>query len=295
MTANIKNKPKVSIIIPCYNHELFIEATLESVFKQTYSNYECIIINDGSTDDCEDKILKKIRGQKKIKYYKINNQGLSKSRNLAIEIAQGEFILPLDSDDKISENYIELCIQKFKQKPNCVVAYGRTKLFGNTNIFLKQKPYVFNDLLFKNMIHCCGLFKKSDWQRVGGYDEKLINGFEDWEFWINMLKNGGEAICVDKAVFFYRKSGVSMISKIVRKDYGYQERLYIFRKYENLYLPNGAYDLYFQNYKNTEALMNLEHHLTLFQALTVVCKIVFVKCKMEYQRIIKKIKYTNMR
>ena len=102
----------VSIIIPTYNRLNSIEVALRSVLEQSYQNWECIIVNDGSTDDTDSIASKWSGSDERIVYIKQANGGVANARNNGVAKSKGEFILPLDADDYISSNYIETCVHE---------------------------------------------------------------------------------------------------------------------------------------------------------------------------------------
>ncbi|HEY0091600.1 MAG TPA: glycosyltransferase family A protein, partial [Flavobacterium sp.] len=162
------------------------------------------------------------------------NGGVSNARNVAIAHSTGEFILPLDGDDKISTNYIFELLEVFDEDPNITVAYGGGEKFGIANGLWEVAEYSLENLILSNMIHCTGMFRRSDFERIGGYDVKMHEGLEDWEFWINLLKNGGQVRKVDTARFFYRVKEVSRMTKITRGK-RYRLLAYIYSKHSELY------------------------------------------------------------
>lgn len=198
------NNPLVSVIVPCYNQAQFLSEALESVILQTYTNWECIIVNDGSPDNTDEVAKEWIKKDDRIKYILKINEGVSKARNRAIENAIGEFILPLDADDKISKRYIELALNEFIKNKKLKVVYCDAEYFGDKKGKIDLKSFTLNSLSNKNMIFCTALYRKSDWKRVFGYDDLMVVGLEDWEFWISMLKNGGEVKKINYLGFFYR-------------------------------------------------------------------------------------------
>jgi teichuronic acid biosynthesis glycosyltransferase TuaG len=113
MQKEMKHQPLISIIIPCFNASPFIAQTINSVLSQTYSNFEIICINDGSTDNSE-FIIKNIN-DKRLNYYLKNNTGVSDTRNQGLHKAKGEFVLFLDADDILSDQYIEKSIHSLQQ------------------------------------------------------------------------------------------------------------------------------------------------------------------------------------
>lgn len=107
--------PKVSVVIPVYNVEEYLEECLDSVLNQTYSDYEIIAVNDGSTDDSAKILSDYANKYKKIKVISIKNQGLSIARNVGIGVATGDYIVFLDSDDKITEETLKNCVKKLEE------------------------------------------------------------------------------------------------------------------------------------------------------------------------------------
>lgn len=218
MKGNHQNKqPLVSIIVPCYNQARFLDEALNSVLSQIYSNWECLIIDDGSLDNTKEISTNWISKDVRFKYFKKENGGLPHTRNFGISKAKGELILPLDADDKIGEKYLTLATQKFQLNQNLKLVYSNAKKFGDVNEFWELKEFSLLGLSRENMIFCSALFKKSDWEEVGGYDENMVYGWEDWEFWISILKDGGNVEKIDEVCFYYRIKEDSMLLRIDEK------------------------------------------------------------------------------
>jgi len=284
------SNPKISVIIPCYNHAQFIVEAMESVVNQTFNDFECIIINDGSTDNTEEVVINWISKDNRFKYFYQKNSGLSNARNRGIFLSSGLYILPLDSDDKISENYLEKCFKILELHGDVKIVYGEAYLFGKTNRKWNLDTYNFEDLLYKNMIYCTGLFRKEDWEKVEGYDENLREGLEDWEFWINILKNGGEVVKVNNCYFYYRIKDNSMITEsILKHSYGYNSRLYIFEKHIELYRKTNFYDMYFENYNLRKSIKNPILYFSINELFNLLLNALYLKTKNLIKRINRKI------
>jgi len=207
----------ISVIVPCYNQAQYLDECLQSVLDQTYHNWECIIVNDGSPDNTEDLAKKWVEKDGRFKYFYKENGGLSSARNFGIEKAEGEWILPLDADDFISDDYLELAKDYFDNDLLKVI-YCNAEKFGNVKEKLKLKKFNLKNLAQNNMIFCTAFFRKMDWLKVGGYDENLKIGLEDWEFWIRMLKDDGEVLKLQNTCFFYRIKNNSMIVDLIQRD-----------------------------------------------------------------------------
>ena len=204
----------VSVIIPCFNHGEFIEECLESVYKQSYKNIEIIVVDDGSTDQNTINIIDRLATSKKFTLIRKVNGGLSSARNEGIRNANGYFILPLDSDYLIANNYIELAVKLFEKENDLSIVYGKARKFGVVESLWNLPKHSNFRIKFGNTIYCSALFKKGDWVAVGGYDENLKRGFEDWDFWISIIKRGGKVRKINDVMFYYRQSETSMVKKM---------------------------------------------------------------------------------
>jgi glycosyltransferase involved in cell wall biosynthesis len=197
------NQPLISVIVPCYNQAQYLDECLQSVLDQTFSNWECIIVNDGSPDDTEEVVLKWIEKDSRFIYLKKENGGVSRARNFGIERARGEWILPLDGDDKIGNQYLELAEKEFCN--NYTIIYCKAQFFGTINSYWDLSQYSYEKILQSNFIFCSTFYNKKSWKKVNGYDEKLIYGLEDWEFWISILNKNSKALILDYLGFYYRR------------------------------------------------------------------------------------------
>ena len=204
----------VSVIVPCYMQAQYLDEALQSVLKQTYPYWECIIVNDGSPDDAEEISSYWIKKDNRFKYLYQDNKGLCSARNNGIRNATGEYILPLDADDKISPDYLRRAMKAFSEDNALKVVYCEAEKFGDASGFWKRASFSLKNLSRTNMIFCSAFFRKDDWTEVGGYDVNMIYGFEDWEFWISILKNGGKVKCLNEVGFFYRIKKDSMLKKL---------------------------------------------------------------------------------
>jgi len=196
--------PLISIIVPCYNQAQYLDECLESVLNQEYKSWECIIINDGSPDNCREIANKWIQKDSRFGYIEKENGGVSQARNIGIDQAVGEFILPLDADDKIGNTYTEKGIKAFLENPLLKVVYCNAEKFGEETGTWNLSDFSLQKLSSDNIIFCSAIYRKSDWKNIGGYDENMVSGLEDWEFWIALLKNNGTALRINNTEFYYR-------------------------------------------------------------------------------------------
>ncbi len=202
----------ISIVIPCYNRAQYLAETLQSVLDQTYSDWECIIVNDGGYDETEEIALKWSKKDNRFKYFYKENGGVSSARNLGISKSSGIYILPLDSDDLIEMTYLEKAMNVFNLDKNINLVYCQASYFGKMEGEWMLSPYSFPEILIDNMIFISAFFKKQDFIDAGKYNETLKSGLEDWDFWIRLLSPNGKVYQIPEILFFYRKHEETSLS-----------------------------------------------------------------------------------
>jgi len=181
--------PTVSICIPTYNRKDYLRETLDSVFAQTYKDYEVVIVDDGSTDGTEEMI----RGTGyKVRYYWQKNAGDAAARNRLIELSGGKFITFIDSDDLLMPDAVERMINVMEAEKEEVIVYGPyTAIDENGNIRKRKRkklysgcitPQLFEDIL----VHSCGsMFPKRILEQAGRFDTSL-SVCSDYELWLRL-------------------------------------------------------------------------------------------------------------
>ena len=146
------------------------------------------------------------------------NQGLPASRNNAIADTGGEFVVPLDADDKLPPNYVELKVAALQARPEVSIADGDHHMFGADRQLIPHSPYDFVDLARTNRIGVAAMFRRRAWEDVGGYNEEMCsrNGFayEDWDFWLGCAERGHFGVHVPRALFYYRVRPDSMFRNV---------------------------------------------------------------------------------
>ena len=128
MTATL---PLVSVLMPAYRQAEYIEEALDSLLKQTYTNWEVAIVDDGSPDNVAETVRKYTEKDSRIKFYHTENHGVSAARNYAASQTSGEFILPLDADDTFEPGYMEACVATFRENPDLKLVYCQWNMFGD--------------------------------------------------------------------------------------------------------------------------------------------------------------------
>lgn len=195
--------PKVSVIIPVYNMADYIEETVKSVLSSDYDNFEIILVDDGSKDNSLSIAKNLSYKDDRIKVISQNNSGVSAARNNGISNALGEYIFPLDADDKIAPELLSRSVKEFLSDKDVKCVTCRAEFFGSKTGEWKLREFSLPLIARKNMIPASAMFKKTDWERTGGYSTEII-AREDWDFWIGVLKDGGKVVRLDYIGLFYR-------------------------------------------------------------------------------------------
>lgn len=232
--VKFKSMPLISVIVPCYNQAQYLDECLQSVLDQTYQGWECIIVNDGSPDYTEEVAKEWVSKDSRFKYLYQENKGVSAARNFGIHHAKGEWILPLDCDDKIGNQYLELATGNFDN--NYSIIYCKAEFFGDKNGDWQLKEFDFKNMLKGNQIFCSAFFRKEYFFKIGGYDIKITYGKEDWEFWIRILKLNLKVLRLDYKGFFYRVKEFSRNEDVSRNiEQSDEIEKYVYTKHKNLY------------------------------------------------------------
>ncbi len=165
------------------------------------------------------------------------NQGLVHARNNGIRESAGEYILPLDADDRIGASYLEKAVEVLDSRPEIGIVYCEAELFGARTGKWDLPGYEFPAILIQNMIFCSGFFRRADWEAVNGYNPNMIYGFEDHDFWLSLIELGRDVYRIPETLFFYRQTPGSMLDSITteRLTHGYTQ---MYRNHPRLYSEN---------------------------------------------------------
>jgi glycosyltransferase involved in cell wall biosynthesis len=188
--------PAVSVVIPTYNHRDFILRTLGSVFAQTFTDYEVIVVNDGSPDDTAG-LLRPLAEAGRIRYLEQPNQGQGAARNRGILAARGEFIALLDDDDLWPEDKLEWQVAALRARPGAVLVYGLHDRLQPDGSVLPAAPKAHPaGSVYREFLKGCwllspgqALVRASALRRIGGFDPRIW-GSDDWDLYIRLARQG---------------------------------------------------------------------------------------------------------
>ncbi len=224
---------KVSVIVPCFNYAHYLPFTLESVSSQTYQNWECLIVNDGSVDNTESVAMDFVRRDNRFILINQVNKGLSEARNTGIRNCSGELVLFLDSDDLIHEGKLKHSVGIFLEQPHCNIVYGNSYFFFDDLTNLKLNTHrednenwmpcisgsggtLLKELVKGNiMVVSSPVVKRSDLLKVGFFDASLKSN-EDWDMWFRMAVNNCFFLYVpyEECATYIRKGHQSLMTDL---------------------------------------------------------------------------------
>ena len=201
--------------MPCYNDGAYIGQAVDSVKAQTYQNIELIIVDDGSDEKETVDVIKKLGEEDGISVLHTDRLRPAGARNHGICAASGKYILPLDADDKIDRTYVEKCVKILESDEKVGVVYCFADLFGKKKGRWELPPYSFKNMLVDNIVFVTAMFRKEDWEKVGGFDVSMVAGMEDYAFWLSILALGKEIYQIPEVLFHYRIKEVSRTSEFL--------------------------------------------------------------------------------
>lgn len=203
-------KPTISVVIPCFNDGLYLEETITKLKLQTFTDFEIIIVDDGSNNQHTLEVLEKIQ-KENITVYHIPNQRMSAARNYGIERANADMIVTLDADDYFDKTFFQKALDILNEKKDIAVVSCYIRNFGLNKKLFKPRGGTLKNFLFSNQCAMCAMFRKSVWQEVGKFDELMKFGYEDWEFFIRVTANGYLVKIIPKILFYYRQTKKSTL------------------------------------------------------------------------------------
>ena len=205
MTDTPIGEGKVSIVIPCHNQGTNLREAVASIEQVRNANLlEVIVVDDGSSEIKTRKILDELEQEG---HYVLPepNRGLGAARNAGIRQAKGEFILPLGSDNRLRDAYLNEGVSLLKNNICLGVVYADAEYFGDRSGRSHVQEFDLLSMIRGNFIDACALFRKNLWEEVGGYDEQMPwTGWEDWDFWLRVAYRQGTFVHLAKVGFDHR-------------------------------------------------------------------------------------------
>jgi len=215
--------PRISVLMPCFNHGAFIGEAIESVLTQTFQDFEIIVVDDGSTEPLTETALSTLRAPRTT-VVKTANHGLPAARNHAARHAAGALFCALDADDKLAPTWFERAVKVLDEQPGLSFVSHWLETFGDEHWTWKPERCGLPALLARNTVNGAAVVRREAFEAVGGYDESMRDGCEDWDFWLRLVERGFEGAIVPEVLFYYRRRSDSM-SREMLDDTSYRRPL----------------------------------------------------------------------
>jgi glycosyltransferase involved in cell wall biosynthesis len=269
----MSDNPLVSVVIPCYNHSVFLKDAVQSIIDQTYNNWECLIIDDGSTDSTSEVTTKLMQLDSRIKYIHQDNKGLAAARNTGLSNAKGLYLQFLDADDLIHCHKLSEQILLMNDNVNIDVSYTNYQLFTGeisetiekqTSVCLGSNP--LEDFMFRweqdlsIPIHAA-VFRKRSLGVVDNLFNEDLKAKEDWVMWVKLALKGARFEFIDKEYCFYRQHELSLTADLINMHRSYTKAVCVIHdlipaKYKNHFLDRSFshIEAYYLNTVNSATL-----------------------------------------
>lgn len=239
-----KITPLISVVIPSYNHGAFLIEAIESLVDQTYQNWECIIVDDGSTDNTQliAQRLIDYYGSENIQLLTQENSGVVHARRNGIQYARGEYILFLDSDDKIHPRFLEDASFLLSIYADIGFVYTNLEYFGAKVGSVNYGTFDLTKFLENNQATVSSLFKRQAYEDAGGFKDAMEEGLEDWELWVSMCDRGWMGYHLDRTYLYYRQhhQGSRLQNLLSRQPLLRRQKAKIVCFHEKLYSPKAV-------------------------------------------------------
>ena len=201
--------PRVSIVVTCHNLGQYLDDAIDSVFAQTFQDFEIVIVDDGSTEAGTVQLLSNYQ-RPRTRVVRIENRGLPGARNEGIRQTSGAYICTLDADDLLVPTYLEKSVAALDERPDIAFVSHWLRTFGDEEYEWTPRDAGFPALLDMNTINGAALVRRDAMVAAGLYDESMRRGCEDWDLWIGLVEKGLPGLILPEVLFLYRRRADSM-------------------------------------------------------------------------------------
>lgn len=210
-----KNKPLVSVVIPCFNYGNYVEAAIDSVLAQTFQRLEIIVVDGGSTDAETVRILRSLRKPKTKIYLRKGRHLVGDNRNFGIAKTSGKYVCCLDADDILKPTYLEKALFILETGHYDIVSTSLELFGGKEGVWEVPKKPSLDEIVRWNQFTTVAVFSKYAWKQAGGYHDVGLGKDhipEDWDFWVRLMAQGARARNISEPLMLYRAPGGASLS-----------------------------------------------------------------------------------
>ncbi len=215
--------PRVSVIVSCYNLGQFLDEAVDSVLAQTLTDFEILVVDDGSTDEATRRLLSGYQ-KPRTRVIRSENRGLPAAKNLGLANTGAPYVCMLDADDRLESSYLEKSVAALDDDPEVAFVSHWVRTFGDEVREWTPTRCDFPALLDMNTVNGAALVRRRALEAAGGFDERMRDGCEDWDMWIALVERGFKGRILPEVLYHYRRRAESM-SRVMMKSVGHP-RLY---------------------------------------------------------------------
>lgn len=246
---------KVSVIVPCYNLGHYLDEAVDSVLAQTFTDAEILVVDDGSTDEETTRLLQSYQ-KPRTRVVRSDNRGLPGAKNLGLMHTTGAYVCMLDADDRLAPSFLEKSVAALDADPDIAFVSHWLRTFGEEVKDWTPERCDFPALLDLNTVNGAALVRRAALEAVGGFDETMRDGCEDWDVWISLVEKGLKGRILPEVLFHYRRRPESMSRVMMEGDVHPRLYRYIAQKHERTY----AAHLEMLLSRREEDISNLRRH-----------------------------------
>lgn len=192
----------IGVVVTSYQQGEQVAEAVQSVYAQTRVPVEVIVVDDGSTDEATHLVLKQL--QPRATVLKQPNAGVAAARNNGIRSLGTNYVAVLDGDDQWEPTFLERTTALLESDGHCIAASSWLQMFGVATHLVEPAGGTLVDFLHRNACPASAVFRRSAWELAGGYRETMRAGFEDWDFFLSLLEQGGRIEIVPAPLLRYR-------------------------------------------------------------------------------------------
>jgi glycosyltransferase involved in cell wall biosynthesis len=216
-------EPLISVLLPCHDDGAYLDEAIQSVLSQTYAHFEIVIVDDGSSDPATITKLDALKVPR-CRVIRTRNRGLPAARNLAAKRATGDMLCALDADDRLAPEWFAKAVSVLQERAGIAFVSHWLETFGDECWTWTPTRCDLPALLARNTVNGAALVRRAAFEAVGGYDERMRHGCEDWDFWLRLVERGFEGVILPEVLFYYRRRSESM-SRVMTADETYRQPL----------------------------------------------------------------------
>jgi GT2 family glycosyltransferase len=210
--------PRVSVVVTCFDLGRTLGEALASVEAQSFRDFELLVVDDGSRDPETLAALGAIPPSR-ARVLRTSNRGLPAARNHGARAARGDYLCCLDADDLLHPEWLTRAVAALDADPGLAFVSHWLRAFGDESWDWTPTECGFPALLDTNTVNGAALVRRSVWEQVGGQDETLREGCEDWDFWIGLVERGHRGAIIPEILFYYRRRADSMSRALIGEQH----------------------------------------------------------------------------